>query len=72
MPTVFMDSHFYDYRPMAEPVRHTAMRHWMQECHSVGGDAVVLWHPHTLTQDYGWTNGFLDALGLIREFDTCQ
>jgi hypothetical protein len=71
LPTVFMDSHFYDYQPMSAAARHAAMQHWIRECHSVGGEAALLWHPHTLTQDYGWADGFRDAISLIKEFDTC-
>ena len=72
LPTVFMDSHFYDYQPMSAAARHTAMQHWIRECHSVGGETALLWHPHTLTQDYGWADGFRDAISLIKECDTCQ
>jgi len=71
-PSVFMDSHFYDYQPMSPAARQSAMRHWIQECHSVRGEAAVLWHPHTLTRDYGWADGFRDAISLIKEFNTCQ
>lgn len=72
MPSIFMDSHFYDYQPMTPAARQSAMRHWIQECHSVSGQAAVLWHPHTLTKDYGWADGFQGAISLIKEFNTCQ
>ena len=72
MPTLFMDSHFYDYQPMSAAERQSAMRHWIQECQNVRGEAAVLWHPHTLTQDYGWSDGFLDAISLITESKYCQ
>jgi hypothetical protein len=72
MPSVFMDSHFYDYQPMLPAERQSAMRYWIQECYSVGGEAAVLWHPHTLTNDYGWADGFRDAISLIKDFNTCQ
>ena len=62
MPTLFMDSHFYDYQPMSAAERQSAMLHWLQECKNVRGVAAVLWHPHTLTQDYGWSDGFRDAI----------
>jgi hypothetical protein len=72
LPTLFMDSHFYDYKPMSATARQSAMRHWIRECQSVNGEAAVLWHPHTLTQDYGWSDGFHDVINLIREPVTCQ
>jgi hypothetical protein len=72
LPSVFMDSHFYDYQPMTPAARQMAMRHWLHECHCVGGEIVVLWHPHTLTTDYGWSDGFRDAVKLTKEFQFCQ
>jgi hypothetical protein len=66
-PSVFMDSHFYDYQPMSPAARQSAMRHWIQECHSVSGEVAVLWHPHTLTKDYGWADGFREALRLMKD-----
>lgn len=72
IPSIFMDSHFYDYHPMSPASRRSAMQHWIQECHSVSGEAAVLWHPHTLTQDYGWSEGFRDVINLIREPRTCH
>jgi hypothetical protein len=29
----------------------------VQECRAVSGQIAVLWHPHTLTDDYGWCDG---------------
>jgi hypothetical protein len=58
IPTVLMDSHFYDYSPMQQQERHEAIRKWTEECKRVGGQIAVLWHPHTLTKDYGWSDGF--------------
>lgn len=72
LPSVFMDSHFYDYEIMSATQRHAAMRHWIKECHAVHGKAALLWHPHTLTRDYGWSDGFRDAINLISESRTCQ
>jgi hypothetical protein len=72
LPSVFMDSHFYDYQPLSPAARQRAMRHWVQECHNVSGETAVLWHPHTLTQDYRWTEGFRDVINLIREPSTCH
>ena len=65
LPTVIMDSHFYDYKPMTMEARCQAMEHWVNECRLVCGQIAVLWHPHTLTKDYGWAQGFEELVRLI-------
>ena len=72
LPTLFMDSHFYDYQLMSACERKSAIKHWVRECESVNGEAAVLWHPHTLTQDYGWSDGFRDTINIIKEYNCCQ
>ena len=71
LPTVIMDSHFFDYRHMDEVERKTSMRHWLNEVRSVHGQIAVLWHPHTLTKDYGWMAGFQELIDTIREIQEC-
>jgi hypothetical protein len=66
LPTVLMDSHFYDYNLMTGTERENEMRKWVEEVRKVNGTAAVLWHPHTLTNDYGWKPGFVHLLKLIR------
>jgi hypothetical protein len=65
LPTVLMDSHFYDYKPMSPESRRRAMTHWVEECRAVHGQVAVLWHPHTLTMDYGWGPGLDQLIDLI-------
>ncbi len=65
LPTIFMDSHFYDYKQLQVKERKKNMLHWIDEVKKVGGQAAVLWHPHTLTDDYGWQSGFDDLLEVI-------
>lgn len=65
--TVFMDSHFYDYAAMSRQRRHSEIHRWVRECHEVRGQAAVLWHPHTLSQDYGWSDGFDYTLAALKE-----
>lgn len=67
LPTVIMDSHFYDYQPMTPEARREAMGHWVEECRVVCGQVAVLWHPHTLTADYGWGQGFEELIAMIAE-----
>lgn len=65
LPTLFMDSHFYDYLSLTDDGRRHEMRRWIQECREVNGQGAVLWHPHTLTKDYGWAQGFDELTSLI-------
>lgn len=67
LPTVFMDSHFYDYQPMTKEQRHSSISGWIDEVCAVKGKIAILWHPHTLSDDYGWRDGFLDVLNILRE-----
>lgn len=69
LPTVIMDSHFYDYRMMSASERLESMSHWIGECNAVSGEVAVLWHPQTLTKDYGYREGFLRLLHLINEVE---
>lgn len=65
LPMIFMDSHFYDYQSVGADQRRSAMRYWIDEIRAVGGIGSVNWHPHTLSEDYGWQEGFCDLLDLI-------
>lgn len=64
-PTLFMDSHFYDYKFMNSDVRKKNMRDWVNKVKYVGGNVAVLWHPHTLSNNYGWQEGYRDLVDLI-------
>ena len=44
------------------------MDYLLKECKNVSGNAAVLWHPHTLTKDYGWSHGFLTLLRIINKY----
>ena len=62
-----MDSHCYDYQPMTTHQRQQSIQHWIGECQAVRGQVAVLWHPHTLSQDYGWYEGFNDTIAALME-----
>ena len=64
-PTVLMDSQLYDYEPLSDAKRGSQMRYWLSECQTAHGEMAVLWHPHTLTPDYGWKGGFSELLTAI-------
>jgi hypothetical protein len=66
LPTVLMDSHLYDYKSFNEIERKIELERWVQEIRFVKGSAAVLWHPHTLSEDYGWRIGFVYLVDLIK------
>lgn len=66
-PTVLMDSHLYDYQQLDDDKRKCEIAHWLGECQAVHGEMAVLWHPHTLTRDYGWSRGFSDLLTELKQ-----
>lgn len=65
-PMIAMDSQFYSYQDMSAGERKRAMEALLSEVHAVHGVATVLWHPHTLSPDYGWQQGFADLLASIK------
>ena len=67
LPTVLMDSQFYDYQILNSSERKASLEYWIDEVKKVRGEMAVLWHPHTLTNDYGWQEGFDTLLQAIRE-----
>jgi len=71
LPTVLMDSHLYDYQMLAADDRRATMRAWLDEVVAVAGQAAVLWHPHTLSDDYGWREGFEELLVAIQARTPC-
>lgn len=66
-PTMFMDSHFFDYQQLAKDQRRVAIANLVGECAAVAGEGALLWHPHTLSNDYGWANGYWDTLTVLEE-----
>jgi hypothetical protein len=56
-PTLIMDSHIYDYAENTNLGFYRALE-IMEEVELVGGQGQILWHPHTLSTDYGWESGF--------------
>lgn len=66
--SVLMDSHLYDYHSFTEGERKDEISCWVEESKKVLGECSFLWHPHTLSQDYGWQGGLkclLDKMSAI-------
>lgn len=66
-PPILMDSHLHDYSLLDDSSREKEMKHWFHECRIVGGVFFVVWHPHTLTDDYGWCSAFHKLLAMEKE-----
>jgi len=64
-PMLFMDSHFYDYAGADAPPVAREMKRWLDEVKSVGGEVTVNWHTHTITDIYGWGDGYESLLELM-------
>jgi hypothetical protein len=47
--------------------RSVQIEKWVNEPKLTGGEVTVLWHPHTLTNDYGWMPGFKNILKVLSE-----
>jgi hypothetical protein len=67
LPMVLMDSHLYDYSELTEAERKNTIVKIVDEIIYVGGTVSVIWHPHTLGQDYGWESGYRTLLQVLRE-----
>ncbi len=63
IPTIIMDSHFHDYAFPEDPAAE--MVPWVDEVIAVGGDASLLWHVHTMHDEYGWGPSYLALLELL-------
>jgi len=66
VPMVLMDSHLYDYEQFDDEQRNQAIDRWVTEIEEVGGQASIIWHPHTLGEDYGWHSGFIKLINRLR------
>jgi hypothetical protein len=62
IPTVLMDSHFYDKSDLLDCQRQQQLNYWLDEIRFVGGTAAVLWHQRVMSKDYGWDKGFRHLL----------
>ena len=53
-----MDSQFFHYKKLNSAERNKISDRLIDEVHTVGGEASILWHPHTLSKDYNWSKEF--------------
>ena len=65
LPKVLMDSQLFSYSTLGAVARAERIGQILSEAERVGGEAAVLWHPHTLAPDYGWRPGFEQVLSAL-------
>lgn len=58
LPMVLMDSQVYDYAPQDAAGRRAEILRWVREVREVAGVAAFNWHVHTVSDDYGWREGY--------------
>jgi len=64
-PMTLMDSQVYDYHSAEPDERRVIMAKLIREVHDVAGKVTIIWHPHVLSPDYGWADGYRDFLHLL-------
>lgn len=67
IPLVLMDSHLFDYQMLDQNDRIAQISSLLEEVRSVSGEASILWHPHTLSPDYGWGHEYEYILNLCSD-----
>lgn len=67
IPTVLMDSHLFHYADMPPDERDDTVKKLFKEIALVSGASAIIWHPHTLANDYGWRPQFERILIMMEE-----
>ncbi len=65
IPLVLVDSQLYDYLCLIGEEIELEINHWIKEIMATRGAASILWHPHTISDDYGWCKGFESVLKAV-------
>ncbi|HZZ80535.1 MAG TPA: hypothetical protein VFE62_18675 [Gemmataceae bacterium] len=64
-PMGLMDSQVYDYNTASPSERQSIMAKLIREVHQVAGTITINWHPHVLSPDFGWADGYREFLQLL-------
>jgi len=67
IPMIMMDSHLYDYSLMDYNSIKSSIKNVIDEIFFVGGVASINWHPHTISQSYGWDKGYYYLIKQIKK-----
>lgn len=65
LPTIFMDSHFYDYEPINNAARKKRLTYWVDEIKEVHGRGALIWHQRVFGGDYGWDKGYNVLINMV-------
>ena len=65
IPLVIMDSQLFHYNNLNFNSRKKIIDRIINEIINVGGEASILWHPHTFSTDYNWRKEFLYLVSKI-------
>jgi|CXWL01.1.fsa_nt_gi hypothetical protein len=66
-PLVLMDSHLYAYLRLSTEQRAEKIAAIFDEVRTVRGEASILWHQHTLAEDYGWSDGYEQLMSALTQ-----
>lgn len=72
LPTVAMDSHFFDYDTSDSETQFTRLKHYIDEVKFVGGQIATVWHPHTFHPEYSWGGLYQKMLNYIKVPDATE
>jgi hypothetical protein len=72
IPMALMDSHLFDYQDFDDEARIKTLQKLIKEVMFVGGAASIIWHPHTISSDYGWLSGYTQLLDCLRDESVSQ
>ncbi len=65
LPLILMDSHLFDYNEKKSNKPEQTMKKLIDEINFVKGTGTFLWHPHVLSEDYGWGGGFQTLIKIL-------
>lgn len=54
LPTIIMDSHFFDYSVDSDDQQFQRLKHYLDEVRFVGGEAAIVWHHRVFDPETGW------------------
>lgn len=66
LPTIAMDSHFFDYSIGNEEEQFNRLKHYLDEVRFVKGEAAIVWHHRVFHSETGWGNLYNKLLNYIK------
>lgn len=66
LPLALMDGQLFAYTAPRKAARRQVMAALIDEIREVRGQAAILWHPHSLSRDFGWAEDFHHLTRLLQ------